>query len=761
MNRFSTYLLSGCAILALHGTAMAQTAGQTGVAVPDQSTEGISDIVVTAQKRSESLQRTSAAVTAVSGDALITRGVGDLRDAQMVIPAARFQAEANNTQVFVRGVGSNLDFPNIDPAVAFNFNGVYVPREATSSAFFDIARMEVLPGPQGTLYGRGAMGGTVNVQFQRPQFNFDGSFVAEAGNYDLLHGTLAQNIKLSDTLAVRAAVDYKRHDGYFTSGAEAADDIAGRISLLYEPSSTFSAYLWASGAWKNGTAANSVNHAPSGSANDRHGGFLTSNPWDDVGSSQVSVNLAAYLASIGSPLPFTVGIARAEKNQYDTQSIGGEFNLEFGNNLTLTYIPGYTQLKSSPYNWLGAIQFINTADIETYSHELRLAGDSGPVKWLTGLFYYHQSNSGYSDFAFGGPDFPNPFIEHVADVRRNRIFGEGIFGQATWSASDNLRLILGGRYSHDKRKANGTNPEYRLPGQAPGTGPFTAPGTDPNWSFEKSYSYFDWKAAIEYDVAPRVMLYATAQTGHAPGTYNPISQAGLRAGDPFVNLVAPGTPFDGTIEVQQQKLTAFAAGVKSRVLDNTLQINIEGYYYDYRNLIQQEFDSTKLFNPVFNAKKLEIYGFQADFLWQPTAQDTLSVNAGYTHARNKQFVTPGGLNFEGFQPPYSPDWTLLGSYTRSFLLPGDAKLDATVAGRYESSWFASFTHSAGTGQSAGAKLDASLTYDSGKNWQLSLWGKNLTDRAVLAAAAAAGVPGPAVAYLEAPRTYGVRFKIDY
>lgn len=754
MSKFTVSLLTGAAMfITLVGTASAQTTPED----PDHSAEGLADIVVTAQKSSENLQRTAAAVTAVTGENLISRGVADLRDAQMVIPAARFQAEANNTQVFVRGVGSNLDFPNVDPAVAFNFNGVYVPREATSSAFFDIASLEVLPGPQGTLYGRGAIGGAINVQFKRPEFNFDGSALIEGGNYDLIHGTLAQNLKVSDTVALRFAVDYRNHKGYYTSGSDAADDLAGRVSLLFKPSDRFSAYIWATGASKNGTTQNPVNHAPKGDPNDLFNGFLTKNPRDDLGSSQISVNLANFLASIGSPLPFTVGIARAEKNNYNTYSVGGEFNLELGENTTLTYIPGYTHLKAVPFNWSGALRFLNTADIDAQSHELRLAGDTGPIKWLGGLFYYHQRNSGISEISFGGPDFPNPFIQHILDVRRNVVEGEGLFGQITWSTTDRLRLVLGGRYSRDRREANGTNPEYRLPGQAPGTGPFTAPGTNPNWAFKKSYSYVDLKGAIEYDIADRVLLYATVQTAHAPGTYNPISQAGLNAGDPF----HPGIPFDGTVEVQEQKLTAFSAGIKSRLADNTLQINLEAFYYNYRNLIQQQFDVTLLFNPVFNAKKEEIYGFQADILWQPSDADTLSINAGYSRARAKEFVTPSGISFAGSQPAYAPDWTVLAGYTRSFSLGGDSSLKANVAGRYESSWFSTFTHAPGTRQSAGAKVDASLTYDSGKNWQFGIWGKNLTDRTAIAAAAAAGVPGPAVAYLEAPRTFGVRFQIDY
>lgn len=730
-------------------SASCQTA-EGGATLP-QEDSGIGDIIVTAQKRGETLQRTPAAVTAVSGDLLIERGVANIRDAQMLVPAARFQQDSNNTQVFVRGIGSNLSFQHIEPAVAFNFNGVYMSREATSAAFFDISSMEVLPGPQGTLYGRGALGGTVNVQFKRPGFDNDGNAVLEAGNYSLLHGTVAQDFAFSDKLAIRLAVDYTHHSGYYTSGAEAADDAAGRFSLLYEPTDRFSAYLWAFGAVKKGTSANGVNHDNSGGANDLHKGFLTKNPWDDVGASQYGLALAPYLS-------FTIGTPKGEDNRYNVYSLGGEFNLDLNDSLKLTYIPGYVRLNSDPYNWIGVFRFRNAAHQEMTSHELRLAGDMGPVKWLAGLYYYHQNNIGTFENSYGGANNPNLFNQYGPDIRHNILEGGGIFSQATWSATERLRLTIGGRYSKDKRSANGFNPEYRAADAASGTGPFTAPGTDTSFAFRKSYSYIDWKAGIDFDLTPLVMIYAAAQTSHAPGTYNPISQSGLNAGDPFVNA---GTAYDATVEVKQQKLTAFSGGVKSRLFDNTLQVNLEWFYYDYRNLVQQQFNAQLLFNPVFNAQKLEIYGVQADLVWRPTNNDRFNGSLGYTHARSKRFITPAGQDFSGLQPPYAPDWVFLGSYTHSFPLANDATVDVNVAGRYESSWFADFTHTAGTKQEAGAKLDASITYDSGKNWQFAVWGKNLTDRAVLAATAAAGIPGPAVGYLEAPRTYGVRLSLKY
>ncbi len=185
-------LLSGLGVRVIHAADVAP------------ATDALAEITVTAEKQSTNLQKTAAEVTAIPADALIDAGITDLRQAQMVVPSVRFQAEGNNTQVFIRGVGANLDFPNVEPNVAFNFAGVYMPREATSAAFFDVAQLEVLPGSQGTLYGRSAIGGTINLTPTKPDFNDNGEALLELGNHKAVHVTVTQNLKASDTVAFRA-----------------------------------------------------------------------------------------------------------------------------------------------------------------------------------------------------------------------------------------------------------------------------------------------------------------------------------------------------------------------------------------------------------------------------------------------------------------------------------------------------------------------------------------------------------------------------
>lgn len=692
------------------GGALAAGTAAPQAAAGDRG-ETLDEVVVTAQKTSENLQRTPAAITALTGESLLDSGITDLRGTQMLVPAARFQKEGNTTQVFVRGVGSGLDLAPIEPTVAFNFNGVYVPREGTSTSFYDIASVEVLPGPQGTLYGRSAIGGAVNVAFRRPAHDSNGSALVEVGNYSLFHGSVAQNLPVSDTLALRLAADYVHHDGYNESGADSQDDPAARLSLVYDPSEAVSVYLWTYGARKNGSPPNLVNKGtdPDTLAFSADA-FLTDDPWNDQRTGSLEP-----LAPFGQP--------RAEEQTYDTFGIGGEIDWRL-NGFRVTYVPGYVYLDSASDYWLGAIPAFISQKYNTQSHELRFASDGdGRLDWLAGLYAYHQRNEGF--FSVAGV-----FVN--SDVRDNLLKGTGLFGQGTYSLTEALRVTGGMRYSSDKREASGfqtADPATLVP-----ILPFT---------FEESYSNVDWKVGAEFDLAPDVMLYGSVQTGSSPGTYNSGPEA-----PGFSQAVKPAD------------LTALAAGVKSRLLGDTLQVNAEAFHYAYRDLIIQQYNQDVVFNPVFNAQRIKIYGAQVDLLWRPTRDDQLNLNVAYTHARNDEFTTPAGDNYDGLQPPYAPDWTVLAGYEHSFVL-ASGSLRARVDARFESSWWADYVHNPGTQQQSSVKADATLSYDSSGRWSVALWVKNLSNEPVLAATAAGGLPGPATCYLESPRTFGLRFDISY
>lgn len=684
----------------------------------DSEERGLADIVVTAQKQSQTLQKTPVAVTALDGAELQATGVTDIRAAQAFVPSVRFQQEGASTEIYIRGVGSTLDYPQIDPPTSFNFNGIYVPREGTSVGLYDVDSLEVLPGPQGTLYGRSTLGGAVNVNFKRPTSDLSTESALEVGNYSLVHATIAQNIPVSDTLSVRGAFDYTYHQGYMTSGADSANNYGARLSILYKPSDSFTAYIWGAVADLNGSPPNLV---PKGVNPDtlalEPNRFLNKRAWNDQ-----------FPASYVGTLP--AGQPQAEHWKYSNQMIGGQFDLRLSDVVTLTYIPSYLHLAAAPSYWLGAFPGNLAVRYDQVTQELRLSGESGRLRWIGGLYGYHMISDGIFSFgarSLGEGGFP------VSIVDRNKIQGAAVFGQATYSLTDALRLTMGGRFSHDDRVGRGRF--------------FDGAGLSP-YTYDKAFDHFDFKAGVEADIAPRALLYATVQTGYQPGTFNAFASSAVSSN-----------------AINQAKLTAYSAGLKSRFFNNILQINNEFFYYDYRGLFVSAYDTVLNTNRTFNANKVQIYGDQLDIVLRATEDDNLNLSVGYLHAQYKDFTLPldsafPGQSFRGYQVQYSPTWTISGGYSHDFRM-AKGYLRARVNTRYESAFFADFNHTPGGRQKAYIKSDASLTYheESGQ-WSLGLWVKNIENRAVIAATAGGSNipfnPQGATSFLEAPRTYGLR-----
>lgn len=675
----------------------------------DGTADVLAEVTVTAQKKSENLQKSAAAVTAISADMLVSEGITALTDAQKLVPSARFQTEANNTQIIIRGVGSVLDQPNVEPNVGFNLAGVYLPREATGAAFFDLAQLEVLPGSQGTLYGRSAIGGTINLTPAKPSFNNDGSTLLEVGNYAAVHATITQNVKVSETVALRAAVDYARNSGFEMTGADSKNDISARVSAVFNPIDQLSAYLWVQGAQKMGWTENLVNKG----ADAATGGycepcfFYPNDAWNDTRTGKFAA-------------PF--GTTDRARNHYKQWVTGAQIDYDFGSVL-LSYLPSYLYLDSSPEYWLSAIDTTNTDHFNQFTQELRLSSQgSGPFRWLAGLYYFNSRNSGIFTLFLN-----QPFAFYQSNVISDRLRGPSAYGQVTYSLSDTLRLTGGGRISSTSRTAYGLE--------------VVALGGQP-YNFDRTYTHADWKLGVEKDLGAKAMLYGTVQTGYVAGTFNQLPNTATYSN-----------------EVKPQKLVSYTVGVKTRWLDDHLQINDEVFYYDYRDLLIQSYNIAAPYNSVFNAAKVAIKGNQLDILALIRSHDHLNLNIGYSHARNVNFITPDGGNFNGLQLPYAPDLTIEAGLTHDIPV-GDAVLHAHVDGHYESSWFGDYVHNKGVKQSSYVKGDASITYDASR-WTAGVWVKNLANRAVIAATAAAGIPGPATSYLDDPRTFGVRFTVNY
>ena len=683
-----------------------------------QAGGGLEEIVVTATKVAVDLQKAPAAITALDAETIASAGITDIRAAQNLVPSVRFQAQNAATEIYIRGVGSTIDLPNIEPPTALNFNGIYIPREVAGIPFFDMEAIEVLPGPQGTLYGRGSLGGVVNASFVRPRDVNEGFVTLEAGNYNLMHVTVDGNLAASDTVAFRGGIDYAKADGFETSGASATDNLTARAAVEFDVTDAVDVYLWGVYSRRQGDSNNvvTVGVDPVTGTYAGPGKFLRNDPWNDTRTPE----MLALPSNPNLPPP---SAPRALPMDGTSTLIGAEISVELGD-ATLTYIPSYMDADVDVQYFFGAYPTAKYDEAKQTTHELRLAGEAGRISYLAGLYAYSLETAG--TFTITG--FP------ISVVDQNKLEGYAVFGQLTYSVTDRLRLVGGGRYSSDDRT---------------GRGPYTGfLGSDfvfeVPYTYDESFSHADYKAGIEFDAADRMMLYAAIQSGYQPGTFNAF----------------PSTP-EASNEVRQAELTAYTAGIKSRFMDNRLQVNNEIFYYDYTDLFASAYNSVLNTTQTFNAQATEIYGNQLDVVFLPTENDQLSLSIGYLHARNDKFVLPdGSANFNGLQLQYAPDWTVSLGYHHDFELT-KGRLRAQLYSRYESSFFSDFYHTPGGEQEGYTKTDASLTYFSDdEKWNVSLWAKNLENEAVLAATAGGSgsplEPLGATTNLEPPRTYGLR-----
>jgi len=684
--------------------ATAQVVQPQGGSSDNPPGSGITDIVVTAQKRTETAQRVPAAVVAVGGEQLAAIGVHDARQLSAIVPAARFEQVRSQVQVTVRGVGQANTGPNADPAVATNVNGIYQFTDTTVAAFFDIDRVEVLPGPQGTLYGRNAAGGAVNIYTRKPGDDFGGNASVEIGNYKTINLEGALDIPVSDTLKLRAAGAMQHHSGYLSNGANDRKTEAGRLTAVFEPSDRLSVTLIGTYTHNGGIGDQGVNDPPVDS----------DDPWH---------------------YPFPV---EGRFNRDNVYTVSGQLDYEITDGITFTYLAGYDHFHRHQFLDLDAQlspPLTETMDIEQWgdfhSQEARLSGDTGRLEWIVGGYYYDSSQD-YSVFVT---------IPPVVSIQQTPIsvYSHGVagFGQATYSLTDQLRLTGGLRYSHDLKHGRGV---FTL--VTPG-GPQRSP-----FSGRTGENRLDWKAGIEADVGPHSLAYANVQTGFNQGGFS-FAPASTPGGNQF----AP------------EELVAYTAGIKNRFADGRVQINLEAFYYNYDNYQVSARNLNNGLDLIYNAQKAEVYGLQIDSNFRITPNDRLDASLGLLHAEATRLVLPasaGQADYSGYELPASPPITFTASYEHVFDLPNGATLTPRISTHYVSARWSAYNHFQGSRRSEYDKTDLQLTYTSAdERWSIEAYVRNITNVAVWNAAVAAGFPGPAAGFLEPPRTFGVQARVNF
>ncbi|EZP74533.1 Outer membrane receptor protein precursor [Sphingomonas paucimobilis] len=739
------------------------------------SSSGLADIIVTASRRSESAQRAALAIQAITGEDLAQRGVLRPEDLNAVAPGVNIGTAGNYPQVYVRGVGNYSANSFAEGAVAFNLNGIYVSRPwATRASFFDLDRVEILKGPQGTLYGRNASGGAVNVIYARPKLGSRSGFMeVEAGNYDLLRGTAAVNLPVGDTLAIRASGQIVHRNGYLSDGSDDDKSQAARLQLLYEPDSTFSLLL--TGAYQHieGIGAGGV-PVPKISGK---------SAWTSI----TDPSLEPVYAGEPGVGPFLTRPTTAQNVNIDVLHVSAEMNWDLGP-ATLTVIPAYRRGKLEDLHNLTGFQTTDSEIDHQTSVEARLANESAAFKWVVGGFYFdeHQKRGDkpYSLLADIGP------ATAVLDVdQKSRSYAA--FGQATYSLTDALRLTGGLRYTYERKTLTGPTTNYQLP--TPGVGcapPYVFnPGTPYPPQFctfssrmdnRRAFKQVSWKAGVEYDVAPNSLLFFNASTGFKSGGFYPA---------PLPNSFGP------------EKVLAFELGSKNRFFDNKLQLNLEAFYWKYKGQQQSYFSATSTpgyftFATV-NAGKARIFGVDADIAFRPTDADTFNLQVEYINTKYQEFtitnytslgppvtgcdvgpLSPDGstrpIDCAGFPLVRTPKWSGTASYSHRFELSSGFAIEPGASVQFASSSWLSVDYLGTERQDAYAMLDASLAfYAPGNQLSLTVFARNLTNEAVITQANRhlfihsaptnpnGGADGLIVGSIRAPRTYGARLRYNF
>ena len=521
----------------------------------------LEEIVVTATKRTTSLQDTPLAISAFSMSKLEELDVRNTDDLAAIVPGLDIGVSVGNTQMSLRGISNNSFFLAGDPTVAFHVDGIYRGRQTGGMAlYYDLERVEVLKGPQGTLYGRNATAGTINVITRRPQKEFGGYVDLLGGNKSRFGARAAINLPLSDSFTVRLAGITEERDGYYDNGPLVTDgsdvDESGmRLHALYEPSDSTSVLL-------------TVDHNSRGGVGD--GTNLIVND-DGV--------LEDFLDGVyGDPFAIGLNTQGDRDDEFTTIRLEYEQELGFG---SLTYIGAYYESEVDIFvdfdrNDVRPQTLFVGVESEQLSHELQLksSGD-GPLQWIAGLYLFDEDAARLLDIDI----IPVVFI----DTSQPDFNAEStaIFGQLTYGFSETLSLTAGLRYTEDEKSESGTVQQRQTPG-----GTFVGFGDQ-----TASWDSTDWMLRLESRKWDDHLLYATVATGYKSGGFN----------DPLLNLADP--------VFQPEEILSVQLGHKSQFADGKLQLNSEVFWYDYTDMQVNQIVNTH--NIVQNASSSEILGIDA------------------------------------------------------------------------------------------------------------------------------------------------------
>ncbi|ASK86973.1 TonB-dependent receptor [Sphingorhabdus sp. SMR4y] len=770
----------------------------------DAATSGTDDvIIVTANRRDQSLQDVPLSITAFGGDELENRSISSIEQVGAIAPGVQISTYQGDTSIFIRGIGTPSIIAGTDSSTATYVDGVYISRPAAiGPQFFDIDRVEVLRGPQGTLYGRNATGGAVNIVTNRPTDALEGNLQLTAGNYDRFRLAGALSGPLTDGIRARLAFQWEDRGGYATvtrpdnstERVEDKEDYAIRLTVeadispdatlilngdYYRANDKANAYFYASAGY--GDEIPDWYSSREGAQTLAYFAMKNAGRVSEAGSRDIFAD-ADYFNKVenwglGATLDWDIADYNLKVigSYRDTNPISqNEFDLSDA------YV-NYVGREEDHWQWSGEVQLSSPVD--------------KPFSWIAGAYYFEESNvidndifgnfwepvliQGLTDLQNAGviPTFPIIFPDsdlccelHLSGAQETKAWAAYLDTQ--WNVSDQLTIRLGGRYSEERRNGRQNFDLVILPDMRVGPNVALFPNAvseDPDvlqpdpFGFNvgpvngpSTFRAFTPKLGIDFKPNDDVLLYASIQRGFKSGGYN----IGSSQRDPF----------------EPEKIWSYEIGARTELLDRALLLNASAFWYDYTNLQAQ--DSVGNQPLIRNVGKARVRGFEVESVARPTdflrLEGALTyVDAQFTEGTLTESLRPAPLaqpagslqrDLDGLRLPRAPRWKL--SIAGQVEQPvGDS---GTVTVRAEYHWqskiyFTVFNIDAASQDSYGL-LRASLGFTSADDkWGIRLFGDNLTGKTYFTNQILTGgfYGAEFVGPLGAPRTYGVDLRFNF
>ncbi len=720
------------------------------------SAGALEEITVTARKREQGIQDVSMSITAFSGEQIEEFRIVNAQDLSWYTPGLYASgARGDNDPLYtIRGIGLNDAFPNNNPTVGMYLNEVNQPfTPMMAFQMFDLERVEVLKGPQGTLYGRNTTGGAINVFSRRPGEEVNGYMRGDFGNFERFEFEGAVGGPFSDQVAGRIAVyTVQQNDGWVTNafnGQEIGerDQTSVRGTLQFNPNDDLEILL--------------IGHYAkdrSDSAAREHVGFLDG-PFSPnlcqaaIEGRRDETQCVSFLG-YSDPYPdrYTVENSSILGQDSDSENFGVSLSVDWQiGDMTLSSVTGYSDYdrdytEDSDGTPIVMIDTRSINEIEMFSQELRLASTTeGGLDWVVGAYF--TDDEMYADFLQALDE--HVFLTRVAQNFVQATTAWAVFGYATLPLTEQLSLVGGLRYTDEEKDFD----YYGFDHDPFGTTQMPAFGVIPVPEYHDSIQDDDWTGEIglEYQVADDALLYANIAKGFKSG--------GFKGAISFTE--AELQPFD------PETLYAYEIGVKSTVADGTLRINAAGYYYDWEDF-QAFVNEIRGGVPVLvltNGGDAEVLGAEVDVLWQPTDRLLLGAGLNWMDTEITKYNSiPGTGDNTGNKLANSPDLMFNARGRYDFPI-GDGGWLAYVATdvMYRDDIYFSLNNNGQNSQESFWLWNGRVGILSpDARWEISLWGKNLSDKFYITQSYDnTGGIFPSQNFLGMPRTYGVSVKYNF